>query len=275
MPGAQARGALMSKWLPLGFGLLIVCLAGVEMGWASSFKVVPIRVYVSARDKSAVLEVTNEGPRNLTVQLDVKAWSQDESGTDRYEPTQDIVFFPKIATLQPKQSQIIRLGIRGKPNPEMERTYRFFIAELPVERPGGSTVLRFALNISLPVFITPLQPTKNWEITGGNVAGQAVVATVSNRGNQHVYVTEVQAKAADAAGTELFSGKSQGWYVLAGRNHFFELPLPAQACPAVRHLAVSATVGADSARNEFNVEPDAAQCQAPQERTGEQGGSKR
>ena len=275
MPGIQVSGAFMRKWYSLALGLSLVCLIGADVGQASSFKVLPIRVFVNARDKSAVLEITNEDKRKLTLQMGVKGWSQDDEGIDQYPPTRDIVFFPRIVTLEPKESQIVRLGIRGKPDPEKERTYRFYITELPVEQPGGRTVLRFLFNVSLPIFISPVKPTTGWEVSKSTVAHRAIVATVTNHGNQHVMVTQVLAKATDAAGKEVFSGKGQGWYVLAGRSHSFELPLPEEACPAVRHLAVSVKAGRETIQNEFDVEPDAEQCEPPPDRTGGgQGGTR-
>lgn len=266
----------MSKLAPLALGLTLLGLVVAEVAHAGAFRVVPIRLFLTGRDKSSVLEITNQDKRKLTLQLDVRAWHQDDAGMDQYEPTSDIVFFPRIVTLEPDEKQVVRLGVRGKPTPDMERTYRFFIEELPVESPGGQVMLKFVLKIGVPIFISPLEQSSDWKITDIKVDTRAAIVTVKNSGNRHIQVGELQVKAMGEDGAELFSGKGQGWYVLGGHTRQFRVDLPEAACTAVRKLAVSVAVFKETSESEASVQPDAAQCTPPAEHKalGNPGGSR-
>ncbi|UCE19196.1 MAG: molecular chaperone, partial [Gemmatimonadota bacterium] len=112
---------------------------------AGSFTVHPIKVFVEPEKKTATLIVTNNGEEVVAIQVEGIVWRQDEGGKDTFEPTQDIIFFPKIFSVGPKEERVVRIGYNGQ-WPVTEKTYRLFLRELPVSKPG-ETALKMALRI--------------------------------------------------------------------------------------------------------------------------------
>ena len=52
----------------------------------------------------------NEGDEKIEVQMGASEWTQDAEGKDRYTETNDLVFFPKIMTIESKEERILRAG---------------------------------------------------------------------------------------------------------------------------------------------------------------------
>lgn len=139
---------------------IIFCISSVlvDLAMAGSFTVTPIKLYLSKERKTTTIRVKNNAKEKVTVQVRGVSWSQDEDGKDRFEPTKEIVFFPKIFPLEPEEERILCLGYQGE-WPGVEKTYRIFLDELPVKRPG-KTGLKMALSIGIPVFISPINRIK-------------------------------------------------------------------------------------------------------------------
>jgi len=52
-------------------------------GYAGSFKVTPIKVYMEGDSKVTAIHVVNEGEEKVTVQLEAMEWSQDANGVEQ------------------------------------------------------------------------------------------------------------------------------------------------------------------------------------------------
>ncbi len=239
--------------------LVLIFASGAAV--AGSFNVAPIRLFFDAKAKSAVLRVSNKDQEKATLQLDVLEWTQDEQGVDQYAPTQDIVFFPKIVTLEKDEEKVVRVGYPAAGPETRERTYRLYLEELPVSKPG-ETMVKTVLRMAVPIFIAPLQPHRTSMVDKVDVRAGAAGITVKNTGNQHVFVSEVKATGLGAADAETFFGEVSGWYVLPGASRTFVVDLPKQACEASKSIKVTvklkqqAELGAES-------EVNPAQCRDP------------
>jgi fimbrial chaperone protein len=229
---------------------------------AGSFKVVPIKLFLDARTKTSVLKVTNDGTEKVTVQLDAKEWSQDEVGKDRYEETKDIIFFPKIADIEKGEERIIRVGYRGKKTAATERTYRLFVQELPVAKPG-EMVLKLALRFGIPIFIKPLKEASERAIEKVELKEGRVLVTVKNNGNNHFVVSKIKAVGLDGSGGEVFSRDTGGWYVLAGVSKRYAVDIPEQEC--LKASVINVAVEVERTSMDAHVDVDSAQCQRPEE----------
>lgn len=232
----------------LGFFLLIH--APVSAG---SFKAVPVKVFLDAQTKTTVLSVLNQGDERVTIQLDAKSWQQDDTGKDLYGETRDIIFFPKIATIEKGQEQIIRIGYQGMQETR-EKTYRLFMQELPVSKPG-EMALKLALTLSIPVFVKPAKEgAPDWTAEGAGLSEETLRVKVRNSGNKHIMVSKIRAAGLDDSGKEVFSADAAGWYTLAGTAKIFQVPVAYESCLKIKTLQVTTEVEKDKKTFSLNVE---------------------
>ncbi|MDI6704500.1 MAG: fimbria/pilus periplasmic chaperone [bacterium] len=228
---------------------------------AGSFTVIPIKVFLEEK-KTATISVTNNGEEKVNVQVRAVEWSQDEEGRDKFSPTKEIIFFPKIFAIEKGEERIVRIGYQGE-RPVMEKTYRIFFRELPVKK-AGETALKMALRIGMPVFITPANKIEKIEIekisleevkpseesSGQKAEGseqeaeppppkRMVVVRVRNKGNVHVSPRKIKAMGFDESGKEVFSKEVAGWYVLSGVSKPFAIEISPQECQESRVIKVS------------------------------------
>lgn len=207
---------------------------------AGSFKVAPIKLFFDAKTKSAVVHVSNRDQEKSTLQLEALEWTQDGQGADQYAPTQDIVFFPKIMTLEKGEEKIVRVGYQVGPQ-KKEKTYRLYLEELPVSEPGEIAV-KTVLRLGVPIFIDPIEPHRKSVIDKVEVQAGAIGVTVKNIGNQHVLVSRIKATALSGAEAETFSKEVGGWYVLPGAAKTFYVDIPRDACEKSNTIKVAIKV---------------------------------
>lgn len=94
---------------------------------AGGFQVSPTIVELAPGGKTASYQLHNRGTEPVSVQVDVMAWSQD--GTEKLVAATDVVVAPRIATLAPGKSQLVRIALRA-PAPT-GRAYRVKLREVP------------------------------------------------------------------------------------------------------------------------------------------------
>jgi len=215
----KARGL----WAALG-----LCAAAMAAG-ASTFTIAPIRVQLGAAHHSAALTLTNveEGP--VVVQVRAFAWSQ-QGGEDHLDDTQDVLVSPAVLQIPGNGAQIVRVALRGAPDPTRELTYRLLFDEVPQAAPAGFNGLRVSLRLSVPLFVAPVHgtpsPNLQWELRplpGGDVEVAAV-----NEGTAHLQVADFDVQV--GADTPLHAKTSK--YLLPGGRMLWQLqpeaPLAAQ-----------------------------------------------
>src|SRR5262245_15618685 len=137
----------------------------IEAAVAGSFNVSPVRVELSAKDRTQALTVRNQGDQPSVVQVQLFAWSQD-AGQDILQPTTDVLVSPPVFTVQPGQSQLLRIALRGVADPARQLSYRAILQEVPQQAREGGPALQVALKISLPVFVEPpvdAAPALEWQ----------------------------------------------------------------------------------------------------------------
>src|SRR5438309_434670 len=83
---------------------------GVQTAHASQFEVTPVRIELSPRASSVLLALRNQSGDAIRFQVSAFAWSQDQAGKMQLAPTQDILFFPSLLTVQAGQLRNIRIG---------------------------------------------------------------------------------------------------------------------------------------------------------------------
>lgn len=242
-----------------GFAILIAALVFSvpysPTALAGDFAVSPIRLEFDQRTKTGAITVGNESDKEpLTVQMKAFTWTQDAEGKDVYEETKDVLFFPRIATIDPRSNRVIRAGFE-LPREAHEKTYRLFIEEVPPPRKDAQgAMISVTVRFGVPIFVKPAsEPELRGEISSVRVANGMVHATVKNTGNVHFMLTDTGIESGNQA------DKKSGWYLLAGasREHSFKIPEP--ACSSGRAKLWFKSEKIDLQRD---VEITPAQCKA-------------
>lgn len=200
--------------------LAALLLMASPVAWAAALSVAPTRVELGPNDRSAVVTLQNDGSESVMLQVQTFAWPRTPATGD-LEPTRDILAVPPVFALAGKGKQIIRVALRGPPPADREQAYRLLITEVP--RGGGvDTGVRFALRLSLPVFVTPpgAAPQITWTVLR---AGGGAQLALDNHGTAHLQVRRIvlrtpgnpQPVQSIEAAVYLLSGQSRTWPLAA------------------------------------------------------------
>ncbi|MES3025274.1 MAG: molecular chaperone [Pseudomonadota bacterium] len=164
--------------------------ASFAPAFAGSFQVTPVRVDLSAQQKTAAVTVTNNGERPVVIQLQSAAWTQ-ENGLDKYGPTEDLIATPPIFTVQAGAKQVVRIGLRVRPDASKELSYRIYMQEVPPPPTPGFRGLQVALRIGIPVFVEPAtKAAGSLTFAAKKSGGGQLAVTLSNTGKAHLKVTD-------------------------------------------------------------------------------------
>ena len=198
--------------------ILLLVIGLVMVPWpavATSLNVAPTRIDLGPDARSGSVTLDNTGEGATTVQVETFAWRQGNSVAE-LEPTRGLLAVPAVFNLERGARQVIRVATRAPVSTEVETAYRLVITEVPVAGDAASAGVRFALRLSLPVFITPpgAAPAPSWQLVRG-ADGPAL--EVQNAGNAHLYVSRLSLRA--AAGGEPLARIETPSYVLAGNTH--------------------------------------------------------
>ncbi|HOP39445.1 MAG TPA: fimbria/pilus periplasmic chaperone, partial [Geobacteraceae bacterium] len=218
--------------------LMLSFIAGTGVFYAGAaqagqWRVTPIRVNFERGARIGTVNVRNDGDTPMNFQVKAMAWTQDTEGKDRYEETNELIFFPKLLAIPPHEERVIRIGLRGPGGGAKEKTYRLYVEEVSPPRKdpnaGGATV---AVNVrfAVPLFVCPTKEELGGQLEKTELDKGTVKAFVRNTGNKHFRVTSLQFKGKNAKGEETFSQSMDGWYVLNGVTRAFSMPVPHDAC---------------------------------------------
>jgi fimbrial chaperone protein len=175
-------------------------------------QVAPVMIAMSAEHNIASLRVRNGRSRAIAFGADAYDWRQ-ENGRDILTPARDLMLSPGLFEIGAGAEQVVRLGVLAA-NANSERAFRVVLRELPGQR--QATPLAFEL--SLPVFIAPIDARGQLEARGELRAhGHALV--LANSGRTHVRIASVETAEAGLIASPR--------YLLAGSR--VEIPLPSHA----------------------------------------------
>lgn len=240
----------------------VLALSLFTTSHAGNFKVSPIRLKLAPGAKITSLKITNNGSEKVTVEMEGRKWTQAEGGGDVYEDTDEVILFPRMMDIAPGEERVLRVGVKGVESGSVEKTYRVLVRELPVTEPG-KTALKFALNLSVPLFVKPVEEVLKSEIEGVKLSGGKALVRVHNGGNVHFRVSGIKAVGRDAEGGETFAADKGGWYVLAGSTRVFPVDLPEQGCAGSSTIEVAVEADGETMTSSTGVDP--AECSPPPE----------
>lgn len=199
-PVAWIVGLLLTIFLP-------------ALAVAGSFTVSPVRIELSPQRPLGSLTITNDANEPVTVDAKAMVWTQSQ-GEDIYEDTRELIVTPPVFTLEPKASQILRLGLRRGADAERELAFRVFLTENAPPPSLTSTGIAMTLRLAVPVFIRPkASPVAKLDWSAQRAPDGAVVLRANNVGNLHVQVSELRLK----AGADIVGRQSSPAYLLPGQ----------------------------------------------------------
>ena len=205
--------------------LLAICLVTVlhrSPAWADGLGISPLRAVLSTQVRTAGFTLTSQEPNPTLVQVHLYAWSQ-QKGVDQLVPSDDLLVGPPIFTIQPGQTQLIRIGLRNEPASQREATYRIIIAEVPVQ-PRSDNGINFAFRLSMPIFVTPdKQSDVSLLWSAVKVDPSHLRLTVEDTGDRHVQIRSLRILTAPRG--DLLFNLPTATYVLAGQDRSWILRL--------------------------------------------------
>jgi fimbrial chaperone protein len=229
---------------------------------AGVFNVKPIRLFLSKDTDSVILTIHNQDTQPLRVQVAGVTWSNTRDGQPELKPTDDLIVFPTLVTINALDVQNIRIGFSGTPPRDTELTYRITIDELPSlesqlskEHTAGLLV---RTRITVPVFFEPDTSVKKAQVDELSLRRGVAHAIFTNSGNFHVVVRSVEVTGRGAGGAKVFSKDINGWYVLAGESRDYQAAIPSHQCAELKTLSVSVQTDAGSFSRNATIDP--AEC---------------
>ncbi len=232
--------------LRLRFLARLSCLSfllSVPAAQAGNFTIQPMRLELGGGARSAALTVRNDERQAQSFSVRARAWRQDDQGQDHYEDTADLVYFPRLLTVEPGQDAVVRIGVRqGEGEGAVERSYRLFVEELPPAgalQAGSGAQVRMLVRFGAPVFVRPLKPRRELSIEDLALEGGQVRWILRNAGNQHERVEQMSLRGLAADGAQRFAHPIEARYLLAGRQRRFSIELPAGACRQLARIELS------------------------------------
>ena len=182
---------------------LLLCLGlAPHFAQAADVTLMPVNVQLDRKNDRTTVQVMNNGSEPVIMQAEAIAWSRVD-GKDIDGPTTDIIVNPPVFTVKPGETQVVRVGLRHSQDLQQEGTYRMVLREVPglqmsdVGSVSGSVRVLVALRV--PIYVSPMKPqrTEHWKLSRDSSG--TMVAQVSNTGNVHLKIAELQLQ---GAGTE-------------------------------------------------------------------------
>jgi fimbrial chaperone protein len=202
-------------------------LAALPADAAGNLAISPTRVELGDTG-TATISVRNDGDEGSVLQISVMRWL-DSPMPDALEPAPELMAVPPVFTLKAGRQQVIRLALRDRTRPAVERSYRLLISEVPPPAAGGTQPggVTFSLGFNVPVFQKPpgALAAPVWSIEPG--AGGPVLG-LRNTGQAHVRMSGILVQ--DGAGRSLAELK-ESFYLLPGRSRSWQLPAGAAGAP--------------------------------------------
>lgn len=230
------------------------CLAG-------QLSVYPIRLFLDKSSKTGVINLINRGEDKAVVQANLSEWTQDEDGKDVYTDSKDLIYYPKLVTLEAGEKKALRVGIQGPPTGK-EKTYRLFIQELPSrdkKKEDGVTV-SVSIRFGVPIFVAPLNVEEGVEIKEVRLKNGTLEMLMANTGNSFFMIDAVHVKGLDGDGKEMFTEELKGWYLLSGASRRYTVAIPGKVCSSLSRLDVGVKMDSGKKSLDHGIDVNRKMC---------------
>jgi fimbrial chaperone protein len=213
--GDFLAGWRQPKWWILCGALLY--LLSARCVFAGMFNISPVKIELTKKSSAAVIYVRNTGATDTTIQLHTMRWTQVD-GEDKLQITREIIATPQIFIIKAGATQLIRIGMLGKPNSTLETAYRLLLEEIPFAPEPGFKGLQVALKISIPIFVQPESKiSQELDFSWTEAPDNQSRLVIANHGSAHAQILRMKvADAVDEKSTLWASEKTL--YILPGQQ---------------------------------------------------------
>lgn len=192
------------------FPAALLCLAALLPAVAhaqnSAFSIAPLGstlvVKPDGKQPQEIFSITNSGTADVSMDIDVYRWTQDDQGKSILDPTRDFIIYPKSLVIKKGQTRSVRLMRRTGMVPlDAQAYYRVQFRELApsfTPEPGGDNV-QVAIVTRVLVSLV-LQPEGFKEVPTFELAQDAKGMRVHNPGKALVKLSSL------SCGEKKFSG---------------------------------------------------------------------
>jgi len=230
----------------------LACFALVEITGASSFQVNPIRITLTPQGASSLVAVRNEGSDRLRLQVDFYAWDQSKQGEMILNPTDDLVVYPSLLTVDAGNERNVRVGTKS-PVVSKEKSYRIFFEELPPATKRVDSGIRILTRIGVPIFVQPQRPKPHALIENLGVHKSEILFEVINPGNVHFIPRAIRIKGTDSTGINALERNLDPWYILAGGSRQYRLEISPSDCSKIKDLTLEVELEERILRQQFSL----------------------
>lgn len=230
----------------------------------ANFSVTPLRVDLNNSIRTGSITVENHGQEVMAVQMYLTKWTQDAKGKDIFEKNNDLVFFPKVVTLEPGKKQLVRVGLKGVVVDLQETTYRLFIEKIltPEESTETKAGIKVRSRFGIPVFVLQSGKKKSRKVEGaiGKVSYKngSFEVPVENTGTEYFLIKKIEITGENKKGDEVIKEELQGWYLLSGITRMHNVKVDRKLCEDALKLKVM--VFTDKMELEQTIDEDKPLC---------------
>jgi fimbrial chaperone protein len=246
-----------SRWrLRVAGTIVLGIIVATSEAAASSFTVMPTQIYFSGRTVTALVTLRNESEEPLRFQISAFTWEQQSTGEMQLQPTDDVVVFPALLMLQPREERRIRVGSVAA-FAATERTYRIFVEELPSADPPSTAQpgVKVLTKMGIPIFLRPARTVAEATLQDLHVSHGRFAFELRNSGTVHFVPDQVRVRALGPSKTALFDRGLEGWYILAGGTRLYDLPLARDDCERAASFVVDVKIGTTRLTEQLEASP--------------------
>jgi len=203
--------------------LLVFCVLtfNFSAALAGTFNVSPVKINLSKNSSTAILQVSNAGNSDTTIQLQTIRWIQDGEG-DRLQPTREIIATPQIFSIKAGATQLIRVGMVIRPDPINEKAYRLVLDEIPSPPEPCFKGLQVALKITLPIFVqSSSKSDPELDFSWFQTPDKKIRVSIANHGSAHAQI--LRTKISDESDEKsVFFNQEKSLYILPGQSRYLD-----------------------------------------------------
>lgn len=232
--------------------ILAVFLPGSLL--AANFTLSPVRLFFQPNQKTDIINIKNNSNEDIKLQVSSFAWSQDENTKDVISKTKDLIAFPKLLSIPPGETRLLRIGNRTNAS-NKEKLYRIYIEELPGSQKStnNQTSIRTLTKAGIPVFIRPHTEKTDGNISKISLDKGTLNVSFSNNGNVHFMIRSVRVKGMDKEKNTIIEREMAGWYLHPENSKIYNLTIPKEECIKLNSIETEITTDSFTASEHLNV----------------------